>query len=104
MAKLRLTALYSNLTDKNDFQKKYFSQNNLSYCHKDKKDREININLTKKVTNCVTFHFLKYVNMSFSRGVSKLLCVFKTYLCSHIPIYKIYNEEIYRYIQSETQP
>ena len=90
MAKLRLTALYSNLTDKNDFQKKYFSQNNLSYCHKDKKDREINTNLTKKVTNCVTFHFLKYVNMSFSRGVSNYFCILSTCLCSHIPIYSRY--------------
>ena len=87
MAKVRLTALYSNLTDKNDFQKKLFSQNNLSYCHKDKKDKEININLTKKVTNCMTFHFLKSVNMSFSRGVSDYFFGLSTCLCSHIPIY-----------------
>ena len=90
MAKLRLTALYSNLTDKNDFQKKYFSQNNLSYCHKDKKDNKININLTKKVTNCMTFHFLKSVNMSFSRGVSNYFFTLSTCLCSHIPIYSRY--------------
>ena len=90
MFKVRLTALYSNLTDKNDFQKKYFGQNNLSYCHKDKKDREININLTKKVTNCMTFHFLKSVNMSFSRGVSDYFSILSTCLCSHIPIYYRY--------------
>ena len=90
MFKVRLTALYSNLTDKNDFQKKLFSQNNLSYCHKDKKDKEININLTKKVTNCMTFHFLKSVNMSFSRGVSDYFSILSTCLCSHIPIYSRY--------------
>ena len=90
MFKIKLTALYSNLTDKNDFQKKIYSQNNLSYCHKDKKDREININLTKKVTNCMTFHFLKSVNMSFSRGVSNYFYILITCLCSHIPIYYRY--------------
>ena len=90
MSKIKLTALYSNLTDKNDFQKKIFSRNNLSYCHKDKKDREININLTKKVTNCMTFHFLKSVNMSFSRGVSNYFYILITCLCSHIPIYYRY--------------
>ena len=90
MAEIRLTALYSNLTDKNNFQKKIYSQNNLSYCHKDKKDNKININLTKKVTNCMTFHFLKSVNMSFSRGVSDYFLVLSTCLCSHIPIYYQY--------------
>ena len=90
MAEIRLTALYSNLTDKNNFQKKFYSQNNLSYCHKDKKDNKININLTKKVTNCMTFHFLKSVNMSFSRGVSDYFLVLSTCLCSHIPIYYRY--------------
>ena len=90
MTKVRLTALYSNLTDKNDFQKKLYSQNNLSYCHKDKKDRKININLTKKVTNCVTFHFSKSVNMSLSRGVSNYFYILSTCLCSHIPIYYRY--------------
>ena len=90
MSKIKLTALYSNLTDKNDFQKKIYSQNNLSYCHKDKKDREINTNLTKKVTNCMTFHFLKSVNMSFSRGVSNYFPILSTCLCSHIPIYYSY--------------
>ena len=87
MAKIRLTTLYSNLTDKNNFKKKLYSQNNLSYCHKDKKDREINTNLTKLVTNCMTFHFLKSVNMSFSRGVSNYFLILTTCLCSHIPIY-----------------
>jgi len=90
MAEIRLTALYSNLTDKNNFQKKIYSQNNLSYCHKDKKDNKININLTKKVTNCMTFYFLKSVNMSFSRGVSDYFLVLSTCLCSHIPIYYQY--------------
>mgnify|MGYP003132018920 CR=1 FL=1 len=90
MSKIKLTALYSNPTDKNDFQKKIFSQNNLSYCHKDKKDREINVNLIKKVTNCVTFHFTESVNMSFSRGVSDYFLILNTCLCSHIPIYYRY--------------
>jgi len=104
MAKERQTSTYSNLTGINDLFFFFSNQNNLSYCHKDKKHSKINMNLSKIVTYCVTFHFSKYVNMSFSRGVSKLLCIFETYLCSHIPIYKIYNGEIYRYIQSETQP
>ena len=90
MTKLRLTALYSNLTDKNDFQKKYFGQNNLSYCHKNNNDNKINTNLTKKVTNCMTFYFLKSVNMSFSRGVSNYFYILSTCLCSHIPIYYRY--------------
>ena len=104
MAKERQTDTYSNLTEINDFIFFFSNQNNVSYGQKDKKHSKINMNLSKIVTYCVTFHFLKYVNMSFSRGVSKLLCVFETYLCSHIPIYKIYNGAIYRYIQSETQP
>ena len=104
MAKVRRTSLYSNLTEINGFNFFFSNQNNLSYCHKEKKYSKINTNLSKIVTYCVTFHFLKSVNMSFSRGVSKLLCIFKTYLCSHIPIYKIYNGTIYRYIQPETQP
>ena len=104
MAKERQTSTYSNLTEINDFNFFFSNQNNLSYCQKDKKDSKINMNLTKIVTYCVTFHFLESVNMSVSRGVSKLLCVFETYLCSHIPIYKIYKGEICRYIQSETQP
>ena len=104
MTKERQTSLYSNLTGINDFIFFFSSQNNLSYCQRDKKDRKINMNLSKIVTYCVTFHFLESVNMSFSRGVSKLLCVLETYLCSHIPIYKIYNGTIYRYIQPETQP
>ena len=104
MVKERQTDTYSNLTEINDFIFFFSNQNNLSYCQKDKKHRKINMNLSKIVTYCVTFHFLESVNMSFSRGVSKLLCILETYLCSHIPIYKIYNGEIYRYIQSETQP
>ena len=90
MSKLRVTALYSNLTDKNDFQKKLYIQNNLSYCHEDRKDNKINTNLTKKMTNCMTFHFLKSVNMSFSRGVSDYFFILSTCLCSHIPIYYRY--------------
>ena len=104
MAKERQSSTYSNLTEINDFIFFFSNQNNLSYCQKDKKDSKINMNLSKIVTYCVTFHFLESVNMSFSRGVSKLLCVFETYLCSHIPIYKIYNGEINGYIQLETQP
>ena len=104
MAKERQTDTYSNITEINDFTFFFSNQNNVSYGQKDKKDSKINMNLSKIVTYCVTFHFLESVNMSVSRGVSKLLCVFETYLCSHIPIYKIYNGEIYRYIQLETQP
>ena len=104
MAKERQAGTYSNITDKNEFIYFFSNQNNVSYGQKDKKHSKINMKLSKIVTYCVTFHFLESVNMSVSRGVSKLLCVFKTYLCSHIPIYKIYNGEIYRYIQSETQP
>jgi len=59
MAEIRLTALYSNLTDKNNFQKKIYSQNNLSYCHKDKKDNKININLTKKSDKLYDISFFK---------------------------------------------
>ena len=104
MAKERRTDTYSNLTDKNDFIYFFSNQNNLSYGQKDKKHSKINMNLSKIVTYCVTFHFLESVNTSLSRGVSKLLCVLITYLCSHIPIYNIYNGEFYRYIQLETQP
>ena len=104
MAKERHATLYSNLTEINEFIYFFSNQNNVSYCQKEKKHSKINMNLSKIVTYCVTFHFLESVNMSFSRGVSKLLCVFETYLCSHIPIYKIYNGAFYRYIQSETQP
>ena len=104
MAKVRRTSLYSNLTEINGFNFFFSNQNNLSYCHKEKKYSKINTNLSKIVTYCVTFHFLESVNMSSSRGVSKLLRILKTYLCSHIPIYKIYNGTIYRYIQSATQP
>ena len=102
MAKERQTNTYSNLTEINDFIFFFSNQNNLSYCQKDKKHSKINMNLTKIVTYRVTFHFLESVNTSVSMGVSKLLCIFETYLCSYIPIYKIYNGEIYRYIQSET--
>ena len=85
--------------------RKFFSnQNNVSYGQKEKKHSKINMNLSKIVTYCVTFHFLESVNMSSSRGVSKLLCVLITYLCSHIPIYKIYNGVLSIYTQSETQP
>ena len=104
MAKERHTSTYSNLTEINEFIYFFSNQNNVSYGQKEKKHSKINMNLSKIVTYCVTFHFLESVNMSFSRGVSKLLCVFETYLCSHIPIYKIYNGEINRYIQLETQP
>ena len=98
MAKKRQTDTYSNLTEINDFIYFFSNQNNVSYCQKDKKHSKINMNLTKIVT------YLESVNTSVSMGVSKLLCILRTYLCSHIPIYKIYNGEIYRYIQSETQP
>ena len=104
MAKERQTDTYSNLTEINDFIFFFSNQNNVSYGQKDKKHSKINMNLSKIVTYCVTFHFLESVNMSSSRGVSKLLCVLITYLCSHIPIYKIYNRAFYRYTQSETQP
>ena len=104
MAKERQTDTYSNLTEINDFIFFFSNQNNVSYGQKDKKHSKINMNLSKIVTYCVTFHFLESVNMSFSRGVSKLLCVLITYLCSHIPIYKIYKGEICRYIKLETQP
>jgi len=104
VAKIWHQTTYSNLTEINEFIYFFSNQNNVSYGQKEKKHSKINMNLSKIVTYCVTFHFLESVNMSVSRGVSKLLCVFITYLCSHIPIYKIYNGEIYRYIQSETQP
>ena len=104
MAKERQAGTYSNITDKNEFIYFFSNQNNVSYGQKEKKHSKINMNLSKIVTYCVTFHFLESVNMSFSRGVSKLLCVLTTYLCSHIPIYKIYNRAFYRYTQSETQP
>ena len=39
-------------------------QNNLSICHFERKDNEINTYLSKIVTDCLTFHFLKYGNMS----------------------------------------
>ena len=102
MAKERQAGTYSNITDKNDFIYFFSNQNNLSYCQEDKKHSKINMNLTKIVTYCETFHFLESVNTSVSMGVSKLLCILRIYLCSYIPIYKIYNGEIYRYIQSET--
>ena len=104
MAKERQPSTYSNLTEINDFIFFFSNQNNVSYGQKEKKHSKINMNLSKIVTYGVTFHFLESVNMSVSRGVSKLLCVFETYLCSHIPIYRIYNGEIYGYIQLETQP
>ena len=104
MAKERQTSTYSNLTEINEFIYFFSNQNNVSYGQKEKKHSKINMNLSKIVTYCVTFHFLESVNMSSSRGVSKLLCVLITYLCSHIPIYKIYNRAFYRYTQSETQP
>jgi hypothetical protein len=104
MAKERQAGTYSNITDKNEFIYFFSNQNNVSYGQKEKKHSKINMNLSKIVTYCVTFHFLESVNMSSSRGVSKLLCVLITYLCSHIPIYKIYNGALYRYTQSETQP
>ena len=104
MAKERQTSTYSNLTEINEFIYFFSNQNNVSYGQKEKKHSKINMNLSKIVTYCVTFHFLESVNMSSSRGVSKLLCVLITYLCSHIPIYNIYNGEFYRYIQPETQP
>ena len=104
MAKERQAGTYSNITDKNEFIYFFSNQNNVSYGQKEKKHSKINMNLSKIVTYCVTFHFLESVNMSSSRGVSKLLCVLITYLCSHIPIYKIYNGVLYRYTQSETQP
>ena len=104
MAKERQTDTYSNLTEINEFIYFFSNQNNVSYGQKEKKHSKINMNLSKIVTYCVTFHFLESVNMSSSRGVSKLLCVLITYLCSHIPIYNIYNGEFYRYIQPETQP
>jgi len=104
MAKERQAGTYSNITDKNEFIYFFSNQNNVSYGQKEKKHSKINMNLSKIVTYCVTFHFLESVNMSSSRGVSKLLCVLITYLCSHIPIYKIYNRAFYRYTQLETQP
>ena len=104
MAKERQAGTYSNITEINGFIYFFSNQNNLSYGQKDKKHSKINMNLSKIVTYCVTFHFLESVNTSLSRGVSKLLCVLITYLCSHIPIYNIYNGEFYRYIQLETQP
>ena len=78
---------YSNLTEINDFIYFFSNQNNLSYCQKDKKHSEINMNLSKIVTYCVTFHFLESVNMSVSRGVSKLLCVFKTLIYALTSLY-----------------
>ena len=104
MAKERQTSTYSNLTEINEFIYFFSNQNNVSYGQKEKKHSKINMNLSKIVTYCVTFHFLESVNMSSSRGVSKLLCVLITYLCSHIPIYKIYNGVLSIYTQSETQP
>ena len=43
---------------------KKFSENNVSYGHRDDKTSKININLTKIVTYSVTYQYLKYVNMS----------------------------------------
>ena len=43
---------------------KKFSENNVSYGHRDNKTSKININLTKIVTYSVTYQYLKYVNMS----------------------------------------
>ena len=39
-------------------------QNNLSICHFTRKDNVINAYLSKTVTDCLTFHFLRYGNMS----------------------------------------
>ena len=47
---------------------KKFSENNVSYGHRDDKTSKININLTKIVTYSVTYQYLKYVNMSSYGG------------------------------------
>jgi len=47
---------------------KNFSENNVSYGHRDNKTSKININLTKIVTYSVTYQYLKYVNMSSYGG------------------------------------
>ena len=47
---------------------KKFSENNVSYGHRDNKTSKININLTKIVTYSVTYQYLKYVNMSSYGG------------------------------------
>jgi hypothetical protein len=50
-------------------------QNNVSICHFERKDNEINTYLSKIVTDCLTFHFLKYGNTSLYSEV-KNFCYF----------------------------
>ena len=47
---------------------KKFSENNVSYGHRDNKTSKININLTKIVTYSVTYQYLKNVKMSSHGG------------------------------------